>query len=240
MEYVTYMILLFSVYSFLGWLLESIFATACEKKFINRGFLTGCFCPIYGFSAVLIVQSYEWVNNAFHGYFQSQFVIILMAIFSVTALEFVTGFLLEKFFHCKWWDYSSNALNIKGYICIKYSLLWGLLGSLLVQIVHPEVSAVLSEIPVSVQRDLSILLVIYFLADIMKSVAGALDLRKVLLNYSQIPVDKYYEKIIQYERLFFAFPRLLILNAGIINRDIRSILSEQIDKIKMEFKSRFL
>jgi uncharacterized membrane protein len=77
------------------------------------------------------------------------------------------------------------------------------------------------------------------LADTAKSVFGALDLRVVIINYTNFSVNKYYEKIIQYKRFFLAFPRLLILNAGIINRDIRSILNDRMDKIKVELKSRF-
>ena len=72
------------------------------------------------------------------------------------------------------------------------------------------------------------------------SVMEALDLRKVILNYSNVSANRYYEKIIRYKRFFFAFPRLFILNASIINRDIRSILNDRMDKIKVELKSRFL
>ena len=108
--------------------METIFASINERKLINRGFLTGFFCPIYGFGAILIVQSSKWVTVVFEDYSTSLFISILFSILLVTALEYITGFALEKVFNCKWWDYSDNAMNLKGYICLKYSLLWGILA----------------------------------------------------------------------------------------------------------------
>jgi uncharacterized membrane protein len=220
--------------------METVFASINERKIINRGFLTGFFCPIYGFGAVLILQSSKWVANVFENHFTSLIINLLFSIILVTVLEYITGFLLEKFFDCKWWDYSDNALNLKGYICLKYSLFWGLLTFLLLQVVHPAISEVIFSIPGHVKGYLAAFLLVYFLVDTAKSVIDALDLRKVILDASNISSNKYYEKIIQYKRFFIAFPRLLILNAGIINRDIRSILNERMDKIKVELKSRFL
>jgi len=234
------LLLFFTIYSFLGWAMETVFASINERKIINRGFLTGFVCPIYGFGAVLILQSSKWVSRFFENSFTALIINILFAVILVTALEYVTGFLLERFFNCKWWDYSNNALNLHGYICLQYSLLWGLLAFVLLQVVHPEVSGVVFSIPASVKGYLAALLLLYFLADTAKSVLDALDLRKVVLNCSFVPVNRYYEKIIRYKRFFLAFPRLLILNAGIINCDIRSILNDRMDKIKVELKSRFL
>lgn len=94
-------------------------------------------------------------------------------------------------------------------------------------------------IPPVVKGYISVFLIIYFIADTVKSVMDALDLRDVILNYANVSTKRYYEKVIQYKRLFLAFPRLLILNAGVINRDIRSILNDGMDKIKVELKSRF-
>ena len=132
------------------------------------------------------------------------------------------------------------SINLHGYICLQYSFLWGLLTFVLLKVVHPVISEAVFSIPASVKGHLSAFLLLYFLADTVKSVTDALDLRKVILNYPSVPVSRYYEKIIRYKRFFLAFPRLLVLNAGIINRDIRSILNERIDQIKVELKNRFL
>lgn len=234
------LLLFFTIYSFLGWTMETAFASINERKFINRGFLTGFTCPIYGFGAVLIVQSSNLVSDVFENSFITLIISILFAVILVTMLEYITGFLLERIFNCKWWDYSDNALNLHGYICLKYSILWGLLAFVLVRIVHPEVSEAVFSMPVFVKSYLPVFLLLYFIADISKSIIDALDLRRVIINHSNISTYRYYEKIIRYKRIFLAFPRLLVLNAGIINRDIRSIFNERMNKIKVQFKSRFL
>ncbi|AKN31521.1 membrane protein [Clostridium carboxidivorans P7] len=240
MGYFNDLLLLFTIYSFLGWALETIFASINERKIINRGFLNGFVCPIYGFGAILAIQSSKWISNIFENPFVAIIINILTAMILVTVLEYITGFLLEKIFDCKWWDYSDNAFNLKGYICFKYSLLWGGLTFLLIRFVHPGILKVFFLIPTSTKGYLVAILLLYFIMDTVKSVKDTLDLRKVILNYSNISLNRYYEKIIQYKRFFLAFPRLLILNAGIINRDIRSVLNDRMDKIKIELKNRFL
>lgn len=239
MGYVNDLIMFFTIYSFLGWSLETAFASIKQRKFINRGFLTGFVCPIYGFGAVFIIQLSKLVTNIFDSQFTSLIINILFSIIVVTVLEYITGLLLEKIFHCKWWDYSDNAFNLQGYICLSYSLLWGFLSFLLIQFVHPIIAHAVISIPIYYKPYLGVLICIYFILDISKSVFEMLDLRRVILNHAAIPLNKYYEKIIRYERLFLAFPRLLLLNADIINHDIRSILNDKMDKIKVKVKSRF-
>lgn len=239
MHELTDMIILFSIYSFMGWLMETVFASIKERKFINRGFLAGCFCPIYGFGAVIILQLLKLLSGVIENPYIALIINVLAAMILVTVLEYITGFLLERIFDCKWWDYSSNALNFHGYICLKYSLLWGLLTFLFIQVVHPAVLGVVVSIPSSTKFYLTASLLVYFLVDTVKSVIDALDLRGVILNYSNVSAKRYYEKIIRYRRFFLAFPRLLILNTGILNRDIRSILNDRMDKIKVKLKHRF-
>jgi len=219
--------------------METVSASVIERKFVNRGFLIGPFCPIYGFGAVLVIQSSKWVNSVTENYFMSLIISILFAIILVTVLEYITGFALEKVFNCKWWDYSNKAANLQGYICLRYSILWGLLAFLLIQVVHPLMSEVVFQVSDPVKSFIAMLIILYLFTDTIKSVFEILDLRKVIHDYLSLPANKYYEKIIRYKRIFLAFPRLLILNAGIVNRDIRSVLNDGIDKIKYEIKSRF-
>lgn len=239
-------VLYFSIYSFLGWVMETAYASINQKKFINRGFLTGPFTPIYGFGAILIIRSLKWIENLYGNNYISVLMCIVISTLLVTILEFITGLALEKIFKTKWWDYSDDAMNIMGYICLKYSLLWGMLAFLLIQIVHPVIVQFIYPVPVLAKVIVSSLLILYFLYDTVKSVAGMLDLRKAIINYSDLSISKYKEIIIKYKRFFLAFPRLLFLNAGILNRDVRSILNERIsiindriNKIKVEIKSRF-
>jgi uncharacterized membrane protein len=233
------LLLFFTIYSFLGWVIETIFASINAGKFINRGFLTGSFCPIYGFAAVLIIKASSTINIYVENYYTWILISMLFSITLVTALEYITGFILERLFNCKWWDYSDNYANIKGYVCLKYSLLWGVLAFLLVQMVHPLISKVVLNIPFRIKGYYAVILLFYFIGDTIRSVTDALNLRKVIINYSSFPVKMYYEKIMQYKRLFIAFPRLLFLNAEVINRDIRRVLNGKIDKIKIAFKNKF-
>lgn len=239
MEYFVILLLFFTIYSFLGWVMETIFASINAGKFINRGFLRGCFCPIYGLGAVLIIQVSSRVNIYIDYYYTRILISVIFSIISVTALEYITGFILEKLFNCKWWDYSDNYANLKGYVCLKYSLLWGVLAFLLVQMVHPLILKIVSNIPPRMKIYNAAILVVYFTGDTVRSVTDALNLREVIINYSSIPVKMYHERILKYKRFFIAFPRLLLLNAGIINRDIRRILNGKIDKIKVAVKKKF-
>lgn len=240
MEKLQDLVLFFTIYSFLGWLLETIYASTKKGKIVNRGFLNGFVCPIYGFGAIIIILASKLITDVFGITYTSSILNLLLSVLLVTILEFITGYILEKIFNCKWWDYSTEPLNIKGYICVKYSLLWGVLAFLLLNVIHPQVESMVSAISATAKVFLIKLVLIGFLIDTFKSVIDALELRKVVLNHSEISTNKYYEKIIQYKRILLAFPRLLKLNANIINRDIRSILNEKIDKIKVEVKTRFL
>jgi len=236
------------IYSFLGWVLETVFASIIHRKFINRGFLIGPFTPIYGFGGILIVLYFNWSPFSLEDKSLLLIMNLIVSILLVTILEFVTGFVLEKIFHSKWWDYSDNFLNLKGYICIKYSILWGVLAFVLIQIVHPSVTNLIHIpfvtnlthiIPFQLKNPVAIIFIVYFIIDTTKSIVDVLDLRKTILFYSELSVRVYKDKVIKYKRIFFAFPRLLFLNAGIINRDVRRILNGRVNKIKTEFKNKF-
>jgi len=239
MEGYSDLLLYFTIYSFAGWCLETIYVSTCERKLVNRGFLTGFFCPIYGFGALLIVSVSHMVSVLNVDYYQVLITSVLISVFLVTALEYITGFLMERILKCRFWDYSEEGTNLNGYVCLKFSIIWGILALVLLQVLHPTVSQVVSRIPLSTRNNIAIILLVYFFVDTVKSTVDALDLRDVILNYSNLSIKKYRGKITQARRLFLAFPRLRTLSPGIINRDIRSILNERWDKIKVEIKSRF-
>lgn len=228
--------ILFVIYSFLGWVLETAYASFNEKKFVNRGFLTGCFCPIYGFGAVLTVETFKGINNYIQDDGLFTFVGICTAVVFVTVLEYITGFLLEKIFHCKWWDYSDNYANIKGYICLSYSLLWGVLVYVLIEAVNPVIMGFVTHVSQRIKLYIGAVLLCYFIGDTVKSIIDALGLRDVVLNYSKFSIPVYDKKIKQYKRFFFAFPRLMLLNMEIKNREIKYILTEKIDRMKNKVK----
>ena len=125
-------LLYFIIYSFLGWIMESVFRSILEKKLINTGFLIGPLCPIYGLGACIMFLFLENLSNNVILLFIVSFVIL-------TLWEYIVGVLLEKIFHTKYWDYSNYKINIQGRICLTNSLYWGALGVIFIKIIHPLV-----------------------------------------------------------------------------------------------------
>ena len=134
-----YILTYFVIYSFLGWVLESVVRTICEKKIINTGFLIGPFCPIYGFGAIIMVL--------FLDKFKNNIIMLFLISFIVLSIwEYIVGVLLEKLFKTKYWDYSNHKFNYKGRICLTNSLAWGVLGVLFIKYIHPFILNILSNI----------------------------------------------------------------------------------------------
>lgn len=117
----TDLVWLFFLYSFIGWCIEVCYASIKRRQFVNRGFVNSPICPIYGFGAVLFALFLpELTGNLFF--------LFLGGMLLATVLEYSTGMLMEKIFHKKLWDYSKIKYNIGGYVCLRYSLLWGALA----------------------------------------------------------------------------------------------------------------
>ena len=131
-------ILYFFIYSFIGWILETIYAFLVLGHFVKRGFLIGPICPIYGFGAVLLILS---LKNC-KGKPLSQF---LIAGFTFTVFEYVVSYMLEVVFGLRWWDYSGDFLNLQGRVSLSYSIIWGALGILLIEGIHPNISKFLEK-----------------------------------------------------------------------------------------------
>ncbi len=145
------MTLYFFIYGFLGWCSEVIYSTLKTGKFINRGFLNGPICSIYGFGMLLILSLLSPIHHPI--------LLLITSIGVATLLEFITGYTLEKFFHKKWWDYSNEPFNLKGYICLRFSILWGLCALLIVKVIHPMIEKGVSYI----HEPYRIILIIVFL-----------------------------------------------------------------------------
>lgn len=128
------------IYSFIGWCGEVCAAVIKKKKFINRGFVSGPFCPIYGAGAVAFAVFLPELKG-------NPFFLFLGGMILASFIEFATGALLEKLFHKKWWDYSGIRFNFEGYICIRYSLLWGGFALLLTYVATPALSILTGMIP---------------------------------------------------------------------------------------------
>lgn len=161
----------FIIYAFLGWSIEVAFHAVTSGKFVNRGFLNGPVCPIYGFGMIILI----FLLGSLVEY---SFVLFIGSFFLTSILEFITGFILEKIFDTKWWDYSEKPFNIKGYVCLSFSILWGLAAVFMLNIIHPTISSLISILDNTVGNILIVFLLAYFIADFIVTVQGILKINK--------------------------------------------------------------
>lgn len=165
------LVLFFSLYSFLGWMLEIAYSNILNGKQNNRVFLFGPFCPLYGVGALIILFITNIINSLFtFKSFISLTIILILSIILVSILEYITGFILEKAFGTKLWDYSREAFNLHGRICLKYSLLWGFLAFLLLTVIHPFINRYVVQIQFATKSTISFSLILYFAVDTYLSV----------------------------------------------------------------------
>ena len=174
-----YSILYFFVYGFLGWCTEVIFAAFKQHRFVNRGFLNGPICPIYGVGVTLVIACLEA--------FQSNLLLLyISSVILVTVLEGVTGWAMDKLFHNKWWDYSKLPFNIGGYVCLLFSLIWGVACVFIVYFVHPLIHQVLSLIPHTAGIALIAILGIALLSDIIVTTSAIVKFNQYLERLKHI------------------------------------------------------
>ncbi len=148
----------FIIYAFLGWCVEVCFCTIVTNKWVNRGFLNGPVCPIYGFGMLIIVTSLTPLKH-------NPLLLFLGAMILCSLLELITGYLLKKLFHTSWWDYSDQKFQIGGYICLKFSLAWGLGGMAALYILHPLVAKLVGALQNNFGLILLAVCLILFVAD---------------------------------------------------------------------------
>ena len=171
-------LLFFFLYCFLGWVWESCYVSARQRRWVNRGFLHGPLLPIYGFGAVIIL----WATLPVRG---SLPLIFLLGMLAATALEYVTGAAMEALFKVRYWDYSGKPFNLNGHICLTCSLAWGAFSVLLVKVLHPPFEDLVLRLPAFLADALACVLTVYFTADTVRSFQAAMDLREVLTRLTE-------------------------------------------------------
>ena len=178
----------FLIYSFGGWVVEVIFHAVALGKVVNRGFLNGPVCPVYGFGVLSVFAMINTLQSS--GYQMSEGMIFLFGVILATVVELIAGWMLDVCFHARWWDYSDKPLNFHGYICLEFSLIWGLAIVLVVKVFQKYV-----ENNTSMQTDSAlgwiILAILYgvYLADLIVTVAVIRGLNKKLTRLNTIQSD---------------------------------------------------
>ena len=163
----------FLIYSCLGWCLEVVYAAATTGQIVNRGFLNGPVCPIYGFGMVIVL----FVLTPFE---HSTLALYIGGVILPSTLELVGGWALYKLYHTRWWDYSDKPFNIGGYICLEFSLLWGVGTLVMMKAIHPTIAGLVELVPPFIGFLLMCFLYAVYAADVVVTAVAASDLAREL------------------------------------------------------------
>lgn len=167
----------FLIYSIIGWIVEIIGVYLESKTIVNRGFLIGPYCPIYGVSCILMLMFLK-------KYVDDPLILFIVAIFICTMTEYMTSFIMEKVFKTRWWDYSHMPFNVNGRICLVNSVLFGIGGIVLLYVLNPIFNNLLLSIPIFIFYIISILLLVIFITDLLISFNIIFKLEKNINNTS--------------------------------------------------------
>lgn len=177
-----FILLYFFVYGFLGWCTEVGFAAFKTHHFVNRGFLNGPICPIYGVGVTAVI-------TVLTPYKSDIIVLYILSVVLVTVLEGVTGWAMDKIFHNKWWDYSDMPLNIGGYVCLLFSIVWGFACLFIIYFIQPLVHDLLAFIPTIVGIILIIILGIILIADLYVTASTIFKFNRRLAAMEKIAAE---------------------------------------------------
>lgn len=153
-------VLYFFIYAFLGWLLETIYCLATLGVFNKRGFLYGPLCPIYGFGAIILIQSLKNIKTNTIGKF-------FISMIAFTAFEYVVSVVLESLFGLRWWDYTDEVLNFQGRISLPFSIAWGIIGTIFVERIHPFVKSKIERYTLLISKKIQVLILNFLLVTII-------------------------------------------------------------------------
>lgn len=174
----------FIVFSFMGWVWETVYCTFKTKHWQNRGFLYGPVCPIYGTAAVTAMIVFNFVPVLNTGSLASWKIFLICAAGSAV-IEYTTSYVLEKIFHAVWWDYSTVPLNINGRICLSATCGFGLAGIVIVRYLFPFIRSLHQENRPLLNEGLSLLFMFLFAMDLALTIASLTELITKMENYSR-------------------------------------------------------
>lgn len=178
-EEIINLITYFIIYSFIGWVLESVLKTIVSKKPVNSGFLNGPICPIYGIGAIIMYVFLDDVS-------QKPLIAFCLGFVVLSIWEYAVGTLLEKLFETKYWDYSNHKFNLQGRVCLTNSICWGVLGVLFIDVLHPFMQDVLSGFNQEWILYADITIMVIMLIDLIVSVNVILGMKEKLMRIEEL------------------------------------------------------
>lgn len=223
MNEIYYYFLLFLIYSFIGWLIEVIGKLIEKHKFVNRGFLIGPICPIYGHGCILMILTLS-------RYKDNPLTLFIYAIFICSLLEYFTSYFMEKIFKARWWDYSTKRFNLNGRICAETMIPFGILGTLVICVINPIFEYLLNLFNFETIKITAIILFVIYLIDSIISLTIMFGFKGTLKTVEKDGTEEITKKVkkilinknVLYKRLVEAFPnfmnpkeRLLLIKARV-------------------------
>lgn len=216
--------LLFLIYSSLGWIMEVISTSIRTKKIVNRGFLMGPYCPIYGSASILMIF---YLNK----YKEDILTVFLLAFLICSFIEYLVSFIMEKLFNARWWDYSNRKFNINGRVCLSNAFAFGFLGVLMIYYINPFINNLLIKINTNLLNIISLILLFFFSLDALISFTITFKLKSSLEKLKKDRTEDISKKVketienkILNRRILNAFPKFKL-----------NILS---DKLKIEKRKK--
>lgn len=239
-------VFLFFIYAILGWLMEVIVGFIYRKKIVNRGFMIGPYCPIYGFGGTLITL-------ALSNYKDNPIVLFCVAIVICGLLEYFTSYVMEKIFKARWWDYSQKKYNINGRVCLETIIPFGLLGCLIIYAINPLAVSLIENISSNVQDIIAIILVSIFIIDFIVSFFVISKLKKTFKHYNKENTSDNTEEITKKvkdeimeskdalgKRLLEAFPKFSIEDVKKRIKEKTEQVKENVSKVKDEAAEKIM
>lgn len=236
LEKIEIYIILFAIYSIIGWIMEITLGFIEKRKFVNRGFLIGPYCPIYGFGgvAITILLSKFMITIDAVSLVDSIWIstIVIMCICGI--LEYVTSYVMEKLFHARWWDYNNFKFNINGRICLETLIPFTIIGQIILRYASPTFINILSDMPVVWLHILTGAFLLIFITDMLISYNIIRSFKKISNeakdNTEEITkkVKEILSKTWRGKRLVSAFPNLDI---EVIRKKIKQKVEESRKKI---------
>jgi len=232
MQNLSVLVLLFFFYGFFGWICEVLYGLYINRRFVNRGFLVGPICPIYGFGVVAITILLSRYQNDI-------LVLWILSMFICSVLEYFTSWVMEKIFRTRWWDYSDKRYNINGRICLEFSFAFGLFAVLVLFFMNPIIYSILDKIPDVYEVWAAIILAVVFIIDIIVSFGVIITLKNVAASMKEDSTEVITKKVKDilikkgslFIRLLASFPLAKISSA-------KSYIKDKLNKDKEKKKQK--
>lgn len=183
LDYIFY----FFFYSFIGWFFESCYCSIRPKKWVNRGFLRGPICPIYGTGGLVMMVCLLPLRHITENLYLNELLIFIAGAVLCDIVEFMTSYIMEKLFNARWWDYSNKKFNIQGRICLTHTFYWGTCSCLFVFILEPIMNLyIVGQVSESSRNILTYIFLTVFTFDLLDTVIHALGIRDISSKFMKL------------------------------------------------------